>query len=198
MAITRIMASPPVPRDAPTYGHLSDTLSVSDVMTLGMLILIGVIWLSLCVWLCIQLFHASQQLKAVSPVGGQGTAVSFPPPFGSAAHANGIYQFTNGSLYQCLLAELEKALLIEGYVFTTDKALHAPLTKHSQQQVAFMVFMARERHMVPIQPEIVVAEKARLAARDGYSEQLLALLTEGNESLGWYITRRDNIADTGV
>jgi len=35
MAITPIIASPPVPRDAPVYGHLSDTLSVSDVMTLG-------------------------------------------------------------------------------------------------------------------------------------------------------------------
>ncbi len=83
-------------------------------------------------------------------------------------------------------------------MFTPDKALHTPLTKHSQQQVADAVFMARERHMVPVQSENVVAEKASLAARYGYSEQLLSLLTEGSERLGWYITRRDNVADTGV
>lgn len=120
-------------------------------------------------------------------------AVPCPPPFGSRAHADAIYLSGNRDLYQVLLVTLEKALHKEGYGFTPESTRRTPLTSDSQQRVARAVFVAREHHMVPCQTDSVVEEKARLAARDGYAEQLLYLLTTGSEKLGWYITRMDDV-----
>lgn len=157
---------------------LRDSENLSGVLVVAIL-LIG--------WLSLQLIGERRRRRQTEK--GQQAGIAVPVPFGSRAHAQAVCQFANRNMYQYLLAELEKALIAEGYFLTREREQRVLLSDDSRRRVARQVFMARARYMTPMQPDHAVAEAADECAMNGYSSQWLYFLLQGSEQLGWYITR---------
>jgi hypothetical protein len=160
-----------------------------DALTIGLLAMFSVIFLLL--------LSVSWPRKTVSrEAGRQGAPVTEPPPFAGPEHAAAVSHFANLQYYQSLLAALQDALLSEGYALTTDGSRRLPLPPGTAERVAREVACAREKHLLPLQPDDRREERLAEDRKNGYAARWLEWLIAGSAAQGWYITRRQG--DPGV
>ncbi|HAS1065452.1 hypothetical protein CIW62_22430 [Enterobacter cloacae] len=109
--------------------------------------------------------------------------------FGSARHADAVHAFANREYYQVMLAELEKALIEEGYALTRDESLCVTIPEADRQKISRRIILARQCYTSPRVSEQAMQDNVDAAVNDGYAGSWLSLLIRGSEREGWYITK---------
>lgn len=117
-----------------------------------------------------------------------------PPVFAFPAHAQAVFLHANVEYYQYLLEELRCGLREAGYELTDDRKRRIRLPGDIERQVAKRVFLARERYTCPYLSASQLDEKGKYSLSNGNTVQWLHWLIAGNESLGWFITSREEPA----
>ncbi|WP_454519378.1 hypothetical protein [Citrobacter portucalensis] len=129
-----------------------------------------------------------ETLPANQSASGRSILFTYPTTFAGAEHGETVIQLLNTDLYQFILSELQKLLLLEGFKLTSFKNKHVHLPQKSHKAIARQLVVLKEQYLAPLKSQSECEEIAQNAIENGSAEKMLERILAINSELGWHIT----------